>query len=41
MDLPDSGNITTLAISGMMMIGVSVASYGGDLLVDPVGSEKT
>jgi hypothetical protein len=39
--LPESGHITALAISGMMMIGVYVASRGGDLIVDPVGSEKT
>jgi hypothetical protein len=40
-DLPESGHITSLAISGMMMIGVSVAFCVGDLIVDPAGSEKT
>jgi hypothetical protein len=40
MDLPVSGHITAFSISGMMMIGVSVASCGGDLIDDPVGIEK-
>jgi hypothetical protein len=40
-DLTDSGHIAALTISGMMMIGISVASCVGDLIVDPVGSEKT
>jgi hypothetical protein len=39
-DVPDSGHITALSISGMTMIGVSVASCGGDLIFDPIGSEK-
>jgi hypothetical protein len=39
--LPDSGNITALDISGMMLIGVSIAFYVGDLIIDPVGREKT
>jgi hypothetical protein len=39
-ELPDSGHITALAISSMMMIGVSVALCVGDLIVDPVGGEK-
>jgi hypothetical protein len=38
--LPDSGHITALAISGMMMICVSIASCDVDLIVDHVGSEK-
>jgi hypothetical protein len=39
--LHESGYIAALAISGIMMIGVSVASRGDDLIVDPVGSENT
>jgi hypothetical protein len=39
-DFSYSGYITALAISGMIMIGVSVALYFGDLIVDPVESEK-
>jgi hypothetical protein len=40
-DLPDSGHITALDISGMMMIGVSLASRDVNLIFDPVGSENT
>jgi hypothetical protein len=39
--LPVSGNITALPFSGMMMIGVSVASRGVDPIGAPSGSEKT
>jgi hypothetical protein len=32
-EFTDSGHITTLTISGMMMIGVSVACSVGDMIV--------
>jgi hypothetical protein len=40
-DFSESGHIAALSISGMMLIGVSVASRGGDLIVDHNGSENT
>jgi hypothetical protein len=36
-----SGNITALAILGMMMIDVSFVFFVGDLIVGHVGSENT
>jgi hypothetical protein len=39
-NLPDLEHITTLAISGMMMIVASISFRVVDLIVAPVGSEQ-